>query len=58
MDNDITYMDYSLNNLDPTDDISDTNNDIIMKLYVLWQLWFPKTTSAPNTDDAQSPCKE
>ncbi len=35
MDNDITYMDYSLNNLDPTDDISDTNNDIIMKLYVL-----------------------
>jgi len=35
MDDDVTYMDYSLNNFDPTDDIPDTDNDVIMELYVL-----------------------
>jgi len=35
MEDDVTYMDYTLNDLDPTDDISDTDNDVIMELYVL-----------------------
>jgi len=54
MEEDVTYMDYTLNDLDPTDDISDTDDDVIMESYVLRQLWFPETTSAPKTNDTQS----
>jgi len=34
MDDDVTYMDYSLNNFDPTDDIPNSDDDVIMELYV------------------------
>ncbi len=54
MEEDVTYMDYTLNDLDPTDDISNTDDDVIMESYVLRQLRFPETTSAPKTNDAQS----
>jgi len=49
----ITYMDYSLNNSKLTDDISKYDNDIIMELFVLWQLQLCDTMSAPKTDKAQ-----
>jgi len=35
MDDDVTYMDYSLNNCDPTNDIPHINDDVIMESYVL-----------------------
>jgi len=54
MDDDVTYMDYSLNNFSLTDNIPDSNDDIIMESYVLWQLRSPETTSAPKTDNTPS----